>query len=129
MSKLQVPDRRATSPKDRTRLFAVLGGINFPVRTKHYLGLPPELSEGEDKRELLPVPRFLFIEASVDSVFLYRYAADGSFSGDTWHANVDDAKHQAEYEYGEAVGNWREVPRHVEDAVEFALRGLPGEPP
>ena len=53
---------------------------------------------------------------------MYRYAADGTFAGDTWHESIPDAKKQAEFEYAAALSEWKEVPPNVKDAVEFALR-------
>ena len=54
-------------------------------------------------------------------VFLYRYSELGKPAGDTWHANVEDAEHQLEFEFGPAVGNWVEIPENVRDEVAFAL--------
>jgi hypothetical protein len=31
---------------------------------------------------------------------MYRYTRDREFCGDTWHANLEDAYSQANYEYG-----------------------------
>lgn len=45
----------------------------------------------------------LLIEARADGVFLERFSVDADFGGDTWHETVEDAKHQAVFEYGEAV--------------------------
>jgi len=64
------------------------------------------------------------IEENQDGIFLYRYGLGGNFVGDTWHMNVDDAKHQASYEYGESVNDWADVPPEVEDVVAFGLNQL-----
>jgi hypothetical protein len=55
---------------------------------------------------------------------LYRYTADGTFAGDTWHQSLDDAKGQADFEYGKALGSWQQIPEDVAAGaeVEFALR-------
>lgn len=66
----------------------------------------------------------MVIEENPDGVFLYRYGMGGGFVGDTWHMNVDDAKHQASYEYGESVKEWADVPPEVEDVVAFGLSRL-----
>jgi hypothetical protein len=55
---------------------------------------------------------------------LDRYTVSGSAAGDTWHENLDHAKGQAEFEYGEAVSEWQEVPEDVQDAVAFAVSRL-----
>jgi hypothetical protein len=54
-------------------------------------------------------------------VFLYRMTKHGESGGDTWHQSVEDAQHQAKYEYGDAVGAWNEIPADVPDAREFAV--------
>ena len=53
---------------------------------------------------------------------MFRYAADGTFAGDTWHESIADAYEQAEYEYQGVLSEWRTVPSSVEDTVEFALK-------
>ena len=43
--------------------------------------------------------------------------------GDTWHASVDEARAQAEYEYGESLLlPWLDVPEEIPDAHQFAVR-------
>ncbi|MGA3010880.1 MAG: hypothetical protein ABSD72_11530 [Terracidiphilus sp.] len=64
----------------------------------------------------------LVIEECPDGIFLYRYGTHGEFAGDTWHMNVDDAKHQASFEYGDLVQEWIDVPADVEDVVTFGLQ-------
>jgi hypothetical protein len=67
---------------------------------------------------------FLIIEESPDGMFLYRYDAKGQCVGDTWHMNMDDAKHQAAYEYEGALGTWQSVPSELEDAVALGIASL-----
>jgi len=40
-----------------------------------------------------------------------------------WHQSVDEAKGQAKFEYGAALGSWQEIPDEVATGaeVEFAL--------
>ena len=64
---------------------------------------------------------FLVIEESPEGFFLYRYSVEGDCVGDTWHMSIDEAKHQAAYEYEGLVGNWTDVPPEVEDVVTFGL--------
>lgn len=106
------------------RLLAIITNGGEATKVKHYVGLPPELTGGKDARQELGRARFLVIEEDLDGVFLYRYGAQGQFVGDTWHKNVDDAKNQASYEYGESVKDWAAVPPEVEDVVVFGLNGL-----
>ena len=68
----------------------------------------------------MPDAKWLVIEESGASYFLYRYTGSGEFAGDTWHVALEDAHHQAKYEYGSQAGDWVEVPPSVDDAVQFA---------
>ncbi len=108
----------------KTRLLSVLSASPTTTKVKHYLGLPPELTGGYDTRQEMGSPAYLVIEAKPDGISLYRYDNEGNCVGDTWHMNVDDAKYQAEYEYGNLVGEWQEVPVEVEDASAFGLARL-----
>ncbi|MGH2378138.1 MAG: hypothetical protein ACRDGT_06635 [Candidatus Limnocylindria bacterium] len=63
----------------------------------------------------------LFIEETPNGVYLDRYSSSGEFAGDTWHRTLEDAKHQASYEYGEHVSPWTAVPEEIEDVVDFGL--------
>ena len=107
-----------------SRWFAVIAETLEPPRVKHYQGFPPELAQGRDERTQLPRARVTVLEEAPEGIFLYRWAADGAFGGDTWHANLDDAKHQASYEFGGSLGEWKEVPGEVADATAFALSHL-----
>lgn len=100
---------------------AILSSECLLPRVKHFLGLPPELSDGEDTRQELGPARFLVTEEGPDGVFLYRYSIKGECVGDTWHQSVDDAKHQATYEYEGLVGEWFEVSPQIVDVVNFGL--------
>ena len=103
------------------RICALVGKMEGPPRVKHSRGLPPELTEGRDERAQLPWPRVLVIEEKPDGFFLFRLTADGSVAGDTWHLSLNDAKQQAAYEYGDGLGEWRQVPEEVADIVDFAM--------
>ena len=90
-------------------------------RGVHYEGAPPELTGGVDTRREMGTPAYLVIEDAKDGVFLYRYGSDGLCVGDTWHESVNDAMHQAVYEYGGDMGDWQDVPLQVVDAASFGL--------
>lgn len=105
------------------RLISIIAAKNLEPKVKHYLGLPPSLTGEHDTRQELGTPSFVVIEERSDGVFLYRYDAQGVCVGDTWHMNVEDAKHQASYEYGDSVNVWREVPP-VRDTVAFGLEQM-----
>jgi hypothetical protein len=40
---------------------------------------------------------------------MYRYSAVGEFCGDTWHATLEDAYHQAAFEYGLSSADFRQT--------------------
>lgn len=103
------------------RLLAILSKDLASSKVRHYAGFPPSVTGGSDKRQELTAAEFLVIDENQDGIFLYRYGKGGDFAGDTWHRNVDDAKHQASYEYGERVKDWADVPAEVEDVVAFGV--------
>ena len=102
------------------RLFAFLNADHEVSHHVQFEGLPEELSGSKYSRSELPRPQLLIIEEQDDGIFLYRFTMDGGFGGDTWHATMEDAKHQASYEYGEAVGEWRVIPPEAKDSLEYA---------
>ena len=67
------------------------------------------------------MPVVLVIETRDDGIFLFRYVKDGVLAGDTWHLSVDDAKLQADFEFGDKVGRWSIVPESTEREVEYLL--------
>ena len=69
-------------------------------------------------------PRVILLFDYQDGPMLFRYTATGEFAGDTWHASLDDAKDQAEFEYGQALGRWLQIPDEIAKGTEaeFALR-------
>jgi hypothetical protein len=90
-----------------------------PSRQIHYSGFPPEVGAAGSSRTTLPAARFVTIELMTEGFFLFRYAQDGAFSGDTWHRSVEEAKDQANHEYGKALGEWLEIPDDAADGVEW----------
>jgi hypothetical protein len=104
------------------RIYALVERMKDWPKVGHFIGSPPGAA-GRDDRERLAWPRVVIIETNPDGSFaLNRFSADGTFSGDTWHATLDEAKDQASYEYEDALSEWLEVPVGVTDAVSFALR-------
>ena len=69
----------------------------------------------------MPTPDLLVIDPKPDGIFLLRHTLEGGFGGDTWHRSVDEAKGQAEHEYGPGI-EWLPIPADEGDAVAFALR-------
>ena len=80
-------------------------------RTGHLVGTTP-----------MPPAVLAVIEERPDGVFILRWAADGSFAGDTWHMDRASARAQAEFEYSLAADRWRELSgdvTSVDDILEF----------
>jgi hypothetical protein len=65
--------------------------------------------EHGDSSQLAPA-NTVEISASDVGFLLIRHSA-GGFAGDTWHANVEEAKQQAEAEFAISPADWREEPR------------------
>ncbi len=63
----------------------------------------------------------LVIDEQPDGFYLIAYNSEGDFSGDTWHADLDEAKGQADFAYGHYLGEWKAIPEDTEDAVRYAL--------
>lgn len=104
--------------------YSFVGTMSKPSPVRHYRGLPPELTGGVDLREDMPAAQVVVIEEKKSGIFLYRLDANGADCGDTWHLSVEEAKHQARFEYGDALSTWRVMPDDVADAREFAVQQL-----
>jgi hypothetical protein len=91
-------------------------------KTRHYIGFPPGIVSDEDSRKLLEPADILLIEERDEGFFLFRFTASGKEVGDTWHANLEDAKHQADFEFEGLTSSWIEVPDDVEDVLKFGLQ-------
>ena len=55
-----------------------------------------------------PEPTCVVVEEQEGAFYLFRYSSDGECVADTWHLTVDEAKAQAEFEYGIKEGDWTE---------------------
>jgi hypothetical protein len=104
-----------------SRSFAILPRNISPLKANQFLGVPPDLTGGEDQRQARDVARFLVIEETPEGFFLYRFDKDGQCVGDTWHANEEEAREQADYEYGKGTTSWSNIPESVDDVVKFTL--------
>lgn len=91
------------------------------LKVNFYLALPPELRKSQKDTLPLKKPRMLLLEQKGYDYFLYRLTEKGHYVGDTWHLSIEQAKQQAEFEFGKALGEWRAVPEDVEDTLQFAL--------
>ncbi len=85
--------------------------------------LPYKAFEGlpDGPQKPLPIPDVLLIDQQPEGYSLIGYTANGEFTGDTWHQDLDEAKGQAEFAYGPYLGSWKAIPNDVQDAVGYAL--------
>jgi hypothetical protein len=101
----------------RSRWVALVGALTHERRAAHTAGFPL------DPAKMLPVADVvLVVPDGSGAAMLFRYTAHGDFGGDTWHATVGEAQEQADYEYGDALIAWLEVPSEVPDAHAFAVQ-------
>jgi hypothetical protein len=102
-----------------TRCIALAGALTGERKTTHTGRFPAITPE-----KMLPVADVLLIIADDDpGAMLFRYTAHGDHAGDTWHASVEDARAQAEYEFGDALLlPWLDVPDEITDAHDFAVQ-------
>lgn len=73
-------------------------------------------------QELLVIPDILLLESDKyngNGYYLNRYTKEGKNGGDTWHESIEDAMHQAHFEYEDALGDWEEIPEDVQDALTY----------
>lgn len=66
--------------------------------------------------EVLPVPAWVEISAEYGAFYLYYFDSTGTCMTDTWHQSEDDAKAQAEFEFGILANEWMPVPEEMEDS-------------
>jgi hypothetical protein len=59
---------------------------------------------------VLPAPAWVQIEPDGDAYLLVYLDANGDSITDTWHQTLDDAKGQAEFEFGITEPDWKTVP-------------------
>ena len=101
----------------RERVLALIGALTAERRAAHTGGYPL------DPAKMLPEADVILLIPGGDSgAMLFRYTAYGEFGGDTWHPTAADARDQAAYEYGGALGEWVEVPDEVADSHAYAVR-------
>lgn len=74
-------------------------------------------------KEVLRKTRILVLEEEKSGSFmLWRYDIKGTFKGDTWHPNLEEAKGQAVFEYGNDSIKWVEIPNDVTDTLTYVIR-------
>ena len=105
------------SESARTRALALVGAMEGQRRAAHTAGFPL------DPAKMLPAADVVLVVADHEpGAMLFRYTVHGEFGGDTWHPSVAEAREQAVYEYGEALGEWMDVPDEFADPHEFAVK-------
>jgi hypothetical protein len=101
----------------RARLLALIGATGDSRHATHTAGYPLAVEK------MLPAADVVLLVAGDEGdAMLFRYTVHGEFGGDTWHATVAEATDQAAHEYGDALGEWMEVPETVSDAHAFAVQ-------
>ena len=51
----------------------------------------------------------LEIKEQADGIFLYHIFSNGRVNGDTWHQTLEDAKHQANFQFGNFLTKWENI--------------------
>lgn len=100
-------------------------GSKFAPR--QFVGPPPGIDLGDERHPLAPADLIVMFGRD-EGIVLERFTEEGEPVGDTWHQSADDAFAQAEAEYGAERSSWIEIPQHVGDPVEYALRLVTGQP-
>lgn len=73
-------------------------------KTKHTLG---EFVEGKAVPvKTLPVPAWVEICAEDGAFYLLHFDAQGICFADTWHQTLEEAKQQAQFEFGISAAEW-----------------------
>jgi hypothetical protein len=82
--------------------------IRATGKTKHTLG---EFVAGKPiPITTLPIPAWVEISEEEGAFYLLHFDANGTSIADTWHQTLEEAKRQAEFEFGIAKGEWTVVP-------------------
>lgn len=77
---------------------------NHLRKTRHRVGgVQPD---GSFAAKSLPIASWLEIVDEQEGVYLFHYDSDGVCVADTWHQSVEEAKQQAEFEFGVDREGW-----------------------
>ena len=98
----------------RVALVGPIGSRRMSVHTGGWPLAPDRMLPDADVVVLVGDPR--------EGAMLFRYSAHGELCGDTPHATIEEAEHQASLEYGEALFPWIDVPAEVKDVHAFAVQ-------
>jgi hypothetical protein len=72
----------------------------LPGRTRH------TLIDEKGAREFPPFTSLLIAQYPGDAGYYLMHLCEGGVGADTWHQNLDDALHQAEWEFGVSPEEW-----------------------
>jgi hypothetical protein len=79
-------------------------------KTTHLQG---EVSPGGIDVTRVPDPKSVELVEEGGAFYLLRLDDDGQCIADTWHESLEEAKAQANFEYGIGDGDWNDIePRH-----------------
>jgi hypothetical protein len=68
--------------------------------------------------EVLPHAEWVEISHEPSGVYLCHFDKSGNCIADTWHLTVEDAKDQANFEFGILAGDWQESQQFPTTCVE-----------
>jgi hypothetical protein len=74
-----------------------------PGRTKH------TLSDSQGRREFPPFTSLVIAKYPEDPGFYLMHVCENGQGTDTWHETLDDALHQAEFEFEVKPEEWKET--------------------
>ncbi len=103
------------------RVFALTrdSGPRPEIRQWVTVGVTPA---GTAIEERMPWPDVVLLkEDPLGGAVVARFTRDGTFAGEDDCDSVEEALWQLEFEYGDALGEWQEIPADVMDPLAFAL--------
>jgi hypothetical protein len=90
------------------------------LHTRHYRGLPPQVTGGVDIRHFYPPARLVLARPEGGGGWLLdRYAGDGAFAGNTFHASWTEAVDQIQFEYVSNLA-FEPIPPNADDPRLYA---------
>ncbi len=98
--------------------YCLLPDLSFT--TDHYVIDDPR--KPAHKEILIPTRILILEEEKSGSFMVWHYDITGGFIGDTLHPNLEEAKQQAVFEYGEDAIKWVEIPDHVRDLLTYVIK-------
>jgi len=76
-----------------------------PGKAKH------QIKDQHGLRSFPPFVALEIVQAESDSAFYLMYIPESGMGADTFHLTLEDAKHQAEWEYGVEEDEWIKTDR------------------